>query len=65
MIAGYITTAEAGVQLGVGDSRVRQLIIAGRLEATNIGGVLFIKQTQVDRYKRTKRANGNAKRKAA
>lgn len=61
MIAGRVTTQEAGAQLGVTDSRVRQLIIAGRLEATNIGGVWLIKQSQIDRYK----ARKNGKRKAA
>lgn len=59
MIAKHLTTTEAGVQLGVTDSRVRQLILAGRIEATNIGGVLLIKQSQVDRYKRLK--NGKSK----
>jgi len=61
MIAGRVTTTEAGAQLGVTDSRIRQLIIAGRIEAVNIGGVWLIKQSQIDRYK----ARKNGKRKAA
>lgn len=65
MIAKHVTTAEAGLQLGVTDSRVRQLILKGLMEATNVGGVLLIKQSQVDRYKRVKAVNGNGKRKAA
>ena len=64
MIAKHVTTAEAGAQLGVTDSRVRQLIGAGHLEATNIGGVLLIKQSQIDRYKKLKNGK-NSKRKAA
>lgn len=64
MIAKHVTTAEAGIQLGVTDSRVRQLIIAGHIEATNIGGVLLIRQSQIDRYKRRK-TNTNGKKKAA
>jgi excisionase family DNA binding protein len=64
MIAKHVTTAEAGIQLGVDPSRVRQLIGEGRIEATNIGGVLLIKQSQIDRYKRLKNGK-NGKRKAA
>jgi excisionase family DNA binding protein len=66
MIAKHVTTTEAGHQLGVTNSRVRQLILAGRIEATNIGGVLLIRQSQVDRYKRLKNGNGkNGKQKAS
>lgn len=61
MIAKHVTTTEAGIQLGVTDSRVRQLVLEGRIEATNIGGVLLIKQSQIDRYKKSK----NGKKKAA
>lgn len=61
MIAKHVTTAEAGAQLGVTDSRVRQLILEGRIEATNIGGVLLIRQSQIDRYRKLK----NGKKKAA
>lgn len=61
MIAKHVTTAEAGAQLGVTDSRIRQLILEGRIEATNVGGVLLIKQSQIDRYKKSR----NGKRKAA
>lgn len=64
MIAKHVTTAEAGFQLGVDPSRIRQLIGEGRIEATNIGGVLLIKQSQIDRYKRQKNGK-NGRRKAA
>lgn len=65
MIAKHVTTAEAGIQLGVDPSRIRQLIGEGRIEATNIGGVLLIKQSQIDRYKRQKNGKTTTKRKAA
>jgi excisionase family DNA binding protein len=39
-----LTTKEAGEILGVNASRVRQLILSGRLPATKLGRDLFIKE---------------------
>lgn len=39
-----LTTNEAAARLGVNASRVRQLVLAGRLPATKRGRDLFIKE---------------------
>jgi hypothetical protein len=38
----YLTTAMAGKELGIQESRVRQLILAGRLKAEKLGGTWAI-----------------------
>ena len=63
MIAGLLTTTEAGRQIGVSDARIRQLVLSGLLKGEKINAnTLLIKQAELDRYLR-KRKNG--KRKAA
>lgn len=62
MIEGLLTTIEAGRQLGVSDSRIRQLILDGLLKGEKVNAnTLLIKQSEIDRFKRNK----NGKRKAA
>ena len=39
-----MTTREAGKRLGINDSRVRQLIIEGRLPATKFGNAWMIQE---------------------
>ena len=41
-MSNLLTTAEAGRVLGVNASRVRQLILAGRLPARKLGRDLFV-----------------------
>jgi excisionase family DNA binding protein len=41
-ISKYLTTAQAAVILGVNTSRVRQLILAGRLPTVRVGRDHFI-----------------------
>jgi len=67
MIAGYLTTQEAANELNVTPGRIRQLALAGRLQSRKIGAVtLLIKQSSVDKYKRTRRRYAiNGKHKAA
>jgi len=61
MIAGYLTTSEAARLLNLTQGRIRQLVIAGELNAVKVGTSLAIRQSSIDRYKRNK----NGKRKAA
>lgn len=56
-----LTTKEAGEILGVNASRVRQLILAGRLPATKLGRDLFIKEK--DLKKVANRKPGRPKKK--
>jgi excisionase family DNA binding protein len=41
-LGGYETTKEVAARLGLNDSRVRQLILEGRLEAEKIGRIWFV-----------------------
>lgn len=66
---GFVTTVEAGRQLGVSDSRVRQMVLDGTLSAQKVGNaILLIPSTEVARIKRqrtTKQLKRNGRRKAA
>lgn len=48
----YLTTTQAAELLGVTPSRVRQLILAGRLPAQKIGRDLFIKEQDIIIFKK-------------
>ncbi len=43
----YITTKQAAKKLGINDSRVRQLILAGRLPAEKAGRDWLIKESDL------------------
>jgi len=51
MDKGLLSTKEAARALGVNDSRVRQLILAGRLQAHKVGGAWVIRPAALRRYK--------------
>jgi excisionase family DNA binding protein len=44
----HLTTAQAARELGVSPSRVRQLVLAGRLRATKLGRDLLIDPRDLD-----------------
>lgn len=49
-----LTTTQAAELLGVNASRVRQLVIAGKLKATRIGPrMLVIDEAEIEAYRRT------------
>lgn len=50
----FLTTEQVGALLGVNDSRVRQLIAAGRLPATKHGHVWLVRLTDVDAVRERK-----------
>ena len=61
MIQGYLTTSEAAGLLGVTDGRIRQLVLARKLDGEKIGGkTLVVKQSSIERYQR-KKQNGKQK----
>jgi excisionase family DNA binding protein len=50
-IKGYLSTAEAAARLGLKDkSRVRQLILAGRVQAEKVGRDWLIESAELDRF---------------
>lgn len=55
----YITTAEAAKLLGVNQSRIRQLIMEGRLAATKAGRDNFILKTELEAFAKLDRRPGN------
>lgn len=59
----YLTTKQAAKILGVNDSRIRQLILAGRLPATRFGWSWMIKAEDLEKVK--DRKPGRPKRKEA
>ena len=50
----FLTTQEAGEKLGIGDSRVRQYILQGRLRAYKHGRVWVIEVEDLPKLKRRK-----------
>lgn len=49
-----LTTTQAAELLGVNASRVRQLIIAGKIKATRIGPrMLVIDEAEIEAYRKT------------
>lgn len=56
IVPGYMTTKEAADYLEIKPSRVRQLVIAGRLRSEKIGQSHLIPFDDVQRYK-AERAN--------
>ncbi|MCL2324121.1 MAG: type II toxin-antitoxin system HicB family antitoxin [Actinomycetia bacterium] len=50
----YLTTTEAGELLGVNPSRVRQLVLSGRLESRKRGRDLQIARWSVDEYRKSR-----------
>ena len=57
----YITTAQAAAALNVNASRVRQLILAERIQAVKFAGVWMIDRNEVDKYAATRRPVGRPK----
>lgn len=61
-LGAYLTTLEAAERLGVGQSRVYQLIEQGRLKAKRIGGrLLLIEVASVRSFKRLPRGRPRKK----
>jgi excisionase family DNA binding protein len=69
-MTGYVTTQEAAKMLNVSDSRVRQFIMRGEIEAQKLGSaVSIIRISEVTRLKKLRAAkrakrnhtNGNSK----
>ncbi len=54
-----LTTKQAAKELGVNDSRVRQLILAGRLPATKFGRDWMIKEKDLAKVADRKVGNPN------
>lgn len=55
-----LTTSAAAKRLGVKASRIRQFILAGRIEAVKIGRDLFISEKESERFEsedRDRRSN--------
>ena len=52
------TTIEAAKLLCVNASRMRQLILAGRIRATKHGRDWLIDSSEIERYNRTRRGQG-------
>ena len=55
MIEGYITTKEAAGKLGVAESRVRQLVVEGRLPHVKMGNSNLIKESDLELVRNRKR----------
>jgi site-specific DNA-methyltransferase (adenine-specific) len=55
---GFLTTTEAAQRLGVNQSRVRQLVGEGRLEAEKLGRDLLVSEASVIRYEKERRKAG-------
>lgn len=51
-------TIKAAQTLGINASRVRQLILAGRIRATKHGRDWLIDSSEIERYSRTRRGPG-------
>lgn len=49
-----ITTKQAAAELGISDSRVRQLILAERLKAERVGSQLLIRPRDLDAVRERK-----------
>ena len=54
-----LTTKQAGKALGVNDSRIRQLILAGRLKATKLGHMWIIQKKDLYNIKKVPIGNPN------
>ena len=66
MDARLVTTAEAGAHIGVTDSRIRQLLLAGIIpERRRIGGAILVSLDDVEAYARSKRPVGRPPRPAS
>jgi excisionase family DNA binding protein len=50
LVMGYISSKEAAAILGVNDSRVRQLLIAGILSGKKFGPVWLVSRASVNKY---------------
>jgi excisionase family DNA binding protein len=53
-LSNYLTVIEATKELGVNDSRVRQLIREGKLSAIKRGRDWLISKAEIERYKESK-----------
>lgn len=62
-MTGYLSVKEAADRLGVVDSRIRQLILAGQIEAEKVGKLSIIPTSEITRLRRQRTAK-KAKRKA-
>ena len=49
-IPGYLTTAQAAERLEVTSGRIRQLICAGKLQATKIGDTWLISEESLEKF---------------
>lgn len=61
----WLNTAQAADVLGVTSIRVRQLIAEGRLKPTRVGSVYLLLRSDVEAFKKQKRAPGRPKKKPA
>ena len=65
MDRNYLTTEEVALRLGVTASRVRQLLLAGKIQAERIGdryrGLWKISEQAVEDFKATRRGPGRPK----
>lgn len=64
-VDGLLTTQQVAVKLGVSDSRVRQLILEGRLPAKKTGRDYFIKASDLKLVKNRKPGRPRTKQPAA
>jgi excisionase family DNA binding protein len=63
-VEGFLRVAEAASELGVSARRVRQLIMAGALQAQRLSPRLYlVERTSVERYKGLRRSAGRPRRK--
>ena len=60
---GFLTTKQAGEQLGITPDRVRQLILEGTINAEKIGRDNFIAESEVERVKNLNRKPGRPAKK--
>ena len=61
-LMNYLNTREAAIRLNVNDSRVRQLIIGGRIQAIKFSGVWMIERGEIDKYAANRQPVGRPKR---
>lgn len=55
MVEGYITTKEAAGKLGVSESRVRQLVLEGRLPHIKMGNTNIVREIDLELVRDRKR----------
>lgn len=58
MMKGFLTTKQAAEKLNLDPSRIRQMILAGQIQAEKVGRDNFIPESEIERMKKTKRPTG-------